>query len=67
MSRVIYPNLVAEMAKRKISQKELADKLGLNKVAIHYRLYGQVPWKINEINLILNEFKTKYEYLFKEN
>lgn len=62
----IYSNLVAEMARRKITQKELAKILGVNDVGVHNRLYGTIEFKKSEIDKIIYLFNLHYEYLFEE-
>lgn len=35
---MVYPNLIAEMAKRKIKRSDLATTLGVHRNAIYYKL-----------------------------
>lgn len=65
MSRIIYSNLAAEMARRKITQKKLGELLGINNVGIHERLIGNIDWKLKEICFIMNYFNEGFEYLFE--
>lgn len=65
MSKVIYSNLIAEMARKKITQKKLGEMLGLTNVAIHQRLYGTTEWKLSEICYLMNYFKLDFDYLFE--
>ena len=60
----IYPNLAAEMARKKITQKKLGEILGLNPVAIHSRLKGKTDFKLVEICKIMNFFNSAFDYIF---
>ncbi len=63
--KVVYSNLAAEMARKRITQKDLAKILGVNNVGIHSRLYGEVEWKLSEICKVMNLFNLGFEYLFE--
>lgn len=64
--KVVYSNLAAEMARKRITQKDLAKILGVNNVGIHSRLYGEVEWKLSEICKVMNLFNLGFEYLFEK-
>jgi len=42
-------NVRAEMARRKVSQQQIAAALNLSQAAISKRLAGVVPWDVNEL------------------
>lgn len=68
MSKIIYSNLAAEMARKKITQSKLGELLGINRVIVHQRLTGATDWKLKEICILMNYFNEGFEYLFeKEN
>ena len=45
-------NVRAEMARRQITQMELARQLGLSQAAISARIKGRTPFDINELTAI---------------
>lgn len=61
-----YPNLLAEMAKNKDTQKTLAQIINLSQGSISRKLAGEVEWKLEEVNLICEYYKKTYEELFKK-
>lgn len=63
--KVVYPNLAAEMARKKITQSKLGELLGINRVIVHQRLIGATDWKLKEICFIMNYFNEGFEYLFE--
>lgn len=50
-----YPNLVAEMAKRKVKRSDLATALNVHRNAIYYKL-EKGSFSIEEAELIHSEF-----------
>lgn len=67
MKKILYPNLVAEMARRGDTQKALANLLGLPDGSISRRLSGEIEWSISEIDKICDYYKKDYYELFKKN
>lgn len=63
--KVLYPNLRAEMGRRRITQRELGKLIGTNHVGVHQRLYGLTEWKLSEICKVMNFFNLGFEYLFE--
>ncbi len=51
-SSVVGANVRAEMARRRITQREVADALGLAQTAVSKRLLGIVPWDVNELSAV---------------
>ena len=60
-----YPNIAAEMAKVGMTQKDLAKELGLSAPNVHYRLYGEVEWKVKECIIVCNLLNADFRYLFE--
>lgn len=53
---VCYPVLVGEMAKREVSKKEMADRMGICYRALNNRLNGKVPFTWPEVCIINSAF-----------
>lgn len=66
MKKVIYPGLVAEMAKRGETQEVLSKLLGLRRESISRRMTGKLEWSISEIEKICEYYKKDYYELFKK-
>ena len=64
MKKVLYPGLVAEMAKRGDKQKVIAKLLGITSPAISRRFSGEVEWSISEIEKICKYYNKNYYELF---
>lgn len=64
--KLVYPNLIAEMAKRKIKRSDLADTLGVHRNAIYYKL-EKGSFTIEEAELVHTEYFPDYpmKELFK--
>lgn len=67
MKKVLYPNLVGEMAKCGDTQEVLAKLLNLPRGSISRRLSGETEWSISEIDKICNHYGKDYYELFKRN
>lgn len=65
MKKVLYPDLVAEMAKRGETQRSLAKAIGLTYSAVWRRISGKQEWSINEIDKICEHYNKNYYELFK--
>ncbi len=66
MKKVIYPGLVAEMAKRGETQEVLSKLLGLRRESISRRMTGKLEWSISEIDKICEYYKKDFYELFKK-
>ena len=66
MKKVIYPGLVAEMAKRGETQEVLSKLLGLRRESISRRMTGKLEWSISEIEKICEYYEKDYYELFKK-
>lgn len=63
----MYPNLELELFKRKISRKELAQKLEISVSALQKKLSGRNEFTLREVKKILECMPgITWEYLFKE-
>lgn len=66
MKKVLYPELVGEMAKRGETQKSLAKVLETTPSAVWRRLTGRTEWTIGEVDKICEYFGKDYYELFKK-
>lgn len=55
---MIYPNLSAEMARKGISQAELANKVGRTKATMSLKLNGAAPINLAEARAIKEALQT---------
>lgn len=63
----MYSNLLAEMARRKVTAKELAEKLGITKGTMSLKMSGKSTFSLDEANQIKSILYTDLplEELFK--
>lgn len=63
----MFQNLQAEMARRKLTGRELAKVLGFSEVTFYNKMNGHREWKLKEMEQIKGALNTdaSYEYLFK--
>lgn len=52
LSDIVAANVRAEMARRKISQRALADKIGISHASIYRRLRGELAFDVDELGAI---------------
>lgn len=52
LSDTVAANVRAEMARRKISQRALADKIGISHASIYRRLRGELAFDVDELGAI---------------
>jgi transcriptional regulator with XRE-family HTH domain len=63
----VYPNLYAEMAAHgRMSQKELASKLGISEKTLGEKLRGKTDFRIGEMRNIQMIFNKPLDYLFAD-
>ena len=67
MKKILYPELVGEMAKHGDTQKTLAALLGITYSSVCRRLSGKALWTIDEIDKICKYYDKDYYQLFKKN
>ena len=61
---IMYPNLVAEMARRGDTYGTLAELLETSIAAIGRRINGTVEWTKSEIDILCEHYNQPYNYLF---
>lgn len=63
-----FLNLIAEISRTGLTQKEFAKRVKMNEVVLSRKLNSQVLFKLNEIKRILEFFELKlaFDYLFEE-
>lgn len=63
-----FLNLIAEISRTGLTQKEFAKRVKMNEVVLSRKLNSQVLFKLNEIKRILEffELKLSFDYLFEE-
>lgn len=66
MSVVVYPELMAEMARNGHTQGTLAELLNLPQSGISARLNGKIEFSKSEIDKICAFYNRTYEELFKQ-
>lgn len=60
----MYPNLMAEMARARIQQKELAAALGITEKTMSAKMRGEADFKLGEMRLIKKKLGKTMDYLF---
>ena len=65
MKKILYPGLVAEMARHGDTYKNMEELLGKSNASISKRFTGKKEWKISEINKICEYYNKTFEELFK--
>lgn len=67
MRKILYPNLIGEMAKHGDTQKKLGEILGITYSNVYTRLSGRKKWTISDIEILCKHYGKTYEELFKRN
>lgn len=64
----MYRNLEAELARKAIKKKELAELLDVRQATIYDKINGKFPFTLDEAVAIRNNFfeEMNVEYLFKK-
>ncbi len=64
----MFNNLEAEMARKKITQKELAKILHISSSTMSDKMTGKQDFKLKECKIIVEYFDNQFsiDYLFKE-
>lgn len=60
----MYPNLMAEMARARIQQKDLAAALGITEKTMSAKMRGEADFKLGEMRVIRNKLGKTMDYLF---
>lgn len=66
MEKILYPELLGEMAKHGDTQKSLAKLLGITYASVSRRLSGKSEWSISEIDILCEYYDKNYYELFKK-
>lgn len=61
---VIYPNLLAEIARSGETFAMLADLMNLSYSGFSRRINGTVEWSKSEIDTLCEHYNKPYDYLF---
>ena len=61
---VKFANLRAKMARHGVSNKHLAEILGVSVVTIRSRFSGKSKWTIDDANTLAKYFDSNIDYLF---
>lgn len=64
MSKPLYPNLCAEMARKGESAEDLAKLLNVAGLTVYNKLNGNTDFKLSEINAICKHYDSDYYTLF---
>lgn len=67
MKKVLYPELIGEMAKHGDTQKSIGKLLGITYASVSRRLTGKSEWSILEVEKLCNYYNKDYYELFKKN
>ena len=60
----MYPNLMAEMARARIQQKDLAAALGITEKTMSAKMRGEADFKLGAMRAIRNKLGKTMDYLF---
>lgn len=60
-----YPEILSELARRGLTQRELAEILKVNQGTISKKMRGKTEWTIGEVETICDYFNKDYYQLFK--
>lgn len=67
MKKIVYLELIAEMAKRGETRRSVAKLLGISNATISRKLSNETEWTISEIEKLCDFFGKDYYELFKKN
>ena len=68
---VLFPNLLAELARVNMSKTELAKAVGISISSIYYKFNGNIDWTLDDMDSIKKALEEKggqelsLDYLFK--
>lgn len=63
--KIIYPELMAQMARKGVNQTNLAKMLGIGKSAMHHKIYGLRQFKAEEMIKISEYLNKSIDELFR--
>lgn len=64
--KILYPNLLSEMAKRGDNQGTIGKVLKITQVTAGRKLNGKNEWKLNEAILLSERYQKDIKELFKK-
>ena len=67
MKKILYPELVGEIAKHGDNQKTIAKLLGITNTSVCRKLSGKSEWSIKEVETLCELYNKNYYELFKKN
>lgn len=67
MKKVLYPEIVGEMAKHGDNQKTLAKLLDITHASVSRRLSGKSEWTISDVETLCKYYDKDFYELFKRN
>lgn len=59
----MFPNILAEIARRGLSRLEVAKLLGISENSLRWKLNGHRPFLLDEIFTLAKEFNCSLDYL----
>lgn len=65
MKKILYPELLGEMAKHGDTKGKLCEYLGVTRTTLYTRFIGKTEWTISEIERICKRYNKDYYQLFK--
>lgn len=66
MKKIVYLELIAEMAKRGETRRSVAKLLGISNATVSRKLSNETEWTISEIEKLCEYFDKDYYTLFKK-
>ncbi len=64
--KIKFQKLYKLMKEKGITQKQLAEMIGIDPIKFHYRLYGIYEFRMKEIKKLLEIFNVSFSDLFPE-
>ena len=66
MKKVVYPGLVAEMARRGDTLATIGKLIGVSATSVSRRMLGKQEWSIGEVDKLCEYYNKNYYQLFKD-
>lgn len=65
MEKILYATMRGKMAEKGLTQKKMAEKLGINETSFMNKINGKTQWKVDEIIAIMDALGCDFNTLFK--
>lgn len=65
MEKILYATMRGKMAEKGLTQKKMAEKLGINETSFMNKINGKTQWKVDEIIAIMDTLGCDFNTLFK--